>query len=270
MSAHPVVIVGGGPTGMMPAAELALAGVEALVLERRVDEELESPRAGGLHARTIEVLDQRGVAGRFLAEGQTAQVQRFAGVPLDISDFPTRHPYGLALWQKVLERILHGWLDELAVSVRRGAEMAGYTVRGTGVVVELTDGERLEVQYLVGCDGGHSRVRQVADIDFAGWDPSVSSLVAEVEMRDDPPLGMRYDANGTQALGGLADGRVRLVVTETCTGQGASPSLGGPPPDPRRRVRHRLQRAQPELHLPLRRRQPSSRRLPQRCGAARR
>lgn len=87
------MIAGGGPTGMMLAAELRLAGVDVLIVERRPPGELESPRARGLHSRTIEVLDQRGIADRFLAEGTAMQVQAFAGFPLDISDFPTRHNY---------------------------------------------------------------------------------------------------------------------------------------------------------------------------------
>ena len=97
MADHAVVVAGGGPTGLMLAGELALAGVDVAIVERRPSQELAGSRAGGLHSRTIEVLDQRGIADRFLAEGQATQVAAFAGTPLDISDFPTRHPYGLAL-----------------------------------------------------------------------------------------------------------------------------------------------------------------------------
>src|SRR6202451_3795353 len=112
---HAVVIAGGGPTGMMLAGELTLAGVDVAIVERRASPELVGSRAGGLHSRTIEVLDQRGIADRFLAEGQVAQVAGFAGVSLDISDFPTRHPYSLGLRQNHIERILAGWVDELKV-----------------------------------------------------------------------------------------------------------------------------------------------------------
>src|SRR5579862_5370086 len=96
---HAVVIVGGGPTGLTLAGELALAGVDVAIVKRRASQELAGSRAGGLQSRTIEVLDQRGIADRFLSEGQLAQVHGFAMNRLDISDFPTRHNYGLALWQ---------------------------------------------------------------------------------------------------------------------------------------------------------------------------
>ncbi|MGL5816742.1 MAG: FAD-dependent monooxygenase, partial [Phycicoccus sp.] len=115
-----VVVAGGGPTGMMLAGELALAGVDAVVVERRDTPELVGSRAGGFHSRTIEVLDQRGLAERFLAEGQTVQAASFAGVALEFGGLPTRHPYTLGLWQNRIERILGEWVDELGVPVRRG------------------------------------------------------------------------------------------------------------------------------------------------------
>src|SRR6187399_510340 len=126
MTEHAVVIAGGGPTGLMLAGELALAGVDVAVVERRPNQDLGGSRAGGLHSRTIEVLDQRGIADRFLAEGQAMQVQSFASIPLDISDFPTRHNYGLALWQRHFERILAGWVSELPVPIYRGIEVTGF------------------------------------------------------------------------------------------------------------------------------------------------
>jgi 2-polyprenyl-6-methoxyphenol hydroxylase-like FAD-dependent oxidoreductase len=153
MTEHAVVIAGGGPTGLMLAGELALAGVDVAVAERRPSEDLAGSRAGGLHARTIEVLDQRGIAERFLAEGQVAQVAGFAGVRLDISDFPTRHNYGLGLWQNHIERILAGWVRELGVPIHYGIEVTGFTQDAAGVDVALSDGRSLRAQYLVGCDG---------------------------------------------------------------------------------------------------------------------
>jgi 3-(3-hydroxy-phenyl)propionate hydroxylase len=181
---HAVVIVGGGPAGLMLAAELALAGVDVAIVERRPSQELESTRAGGLHSRTIEVLDQRGVADRFLSEGQVMQVQGFAGIRLDISDFPTRHNYGLALWQRDFERILASWVGELAVTIHRGTEVTGFLDDRTGVDVQLSDGRSLRAEYLVGCDGGRSTIRAAAGIEFAGWDATTSWLIAEAEMED--------------------------------------------------------------------------------------
>src|SRR5439155_21044174 len=165
---HEVVIAGGGPTGMMLAAELALAGVDVVIIERRTEPGLEGSRAGGLHARSIEVLDQRGVADRFLSEGQVAQVVSFAGTPLDISDFPTRHPYSLGLWQNHIERILAGWVGELEVRQYREREVTGFAQNDSGVDVELSDGKSLRAEYLVGCDGGRSLVRRTAGIEFPG------------------------------------------------------------------------------------------------------
>src|SRR5215475_13966304 len=181
MTTHAVVIVGGGPTGLMLAGELALAGVDVAIVERRASQDLIGLRAGGLHARTIEVLDQRGIADRFLAQGQVAQVAGFAWIRLDISDFPTRHPYGLALWQNRIERILADWVGELGVRVHRGCEVMGITQDDTGVDISLADGRSLRADYLVGCDGGRSLVRKAAGIDFPGWDPTWSCLIAEVE-----------------------------------------------------------------------------------------
>src|SRR5580692_4862858 len=126
MSEHAVVLCGGGPTGLMLAGELALAGVDVVIVERRASQDLAGARAGGLHSRTIEILDQRGIADRFLSKGQKAQVAMFAGTRLDISDFPTRHNYGLGLWQNHIERILAGWVGELAVPIYYGLEVTGF------------------------------------------------------------------------------------------------------------------------------------------------
>jgi 2-polyprenyl-6-methoxyphenol hydroxylase-like FAD-dependent oxidoreductase len=226
MTDHAVVIAGAGPTGLMLAAELALAQVDVAVVERRADQGLPGSRAGGLHARTIEVLDQRGIADRFLSEGQVAQVQRFAGSLLDISDFPTRHNYGLGLWQNHIERILAGWVDELAVQVYRGREVTGFAQDDTGVDVELSEGRSLRARYLVGCDGGRSVVRKAAGIAFRGWDPTTSSLIAEVELAEEPEWGIHTDAIGVHSFGRLEyeirDGEIvymdrgpaRVMVTE--------------------------------------------------------
>ena len=237
MTEHAVVIAGGGPTGLMLAGELALAGVDVAIVERRPSQDLPGSRAGGLHSRTIEILDQRGIADRFLAEGQVAQVGQFAGVRLDISDFPTRHPYSLGLWQKHIERILAGWVDELAVTFYRGREVTGFAQDETGVDVELSDGQSVRAKYLVGCDGGRSLVRRAAGIEFPGWDPTTSNLIAEVEMTEEPELGMRHDALGVHGLGRVeyeirdgevvfADsGPVRVMLTEPEVGATSEPTL---------------------------------------------
>jgi 3-(3-hydroxy-phenyl)propionate hydroxylase len=220
MTENAVVIAGGGPTGLMLAGELALAEIDVAIVERRPNQELGRSGARGLHSRTLEVLDQRGIADRFLAEGQAMQVQSFAGIPLDISDFPTRHPYGLALGQNHFERILADWVGERGVPIAREREVTGFAQDDTGVDVELSDGESLHAGFLVGCDGGRSLIRKAAGIEFPGWDPSVSSLIAEVEMREEPKWGIRYDENGTQAIGRLEDGkRVGVVVTQRYAGQ---------------------------------------------------
>ena len=226
MTEHAVVVAGGGPTGLMLAGELALAGVDAVIVERRADQELDGARARGMHARTIEVLDQRGIAERFLAEGQTAQIGSFAGVRLDIGAFPTRHPHGLALMQNRFERILAGWVAELGVPFLREREVTGLTQLADAVRVELAGGESVRARYLVGCDGGRSTIRRAAGIDFPGWEPSVSSLIAEAEMTEQPEYGIRYDENGTQAIGPLEDDRgVGVVVTERYAGHTADPTL---------------------------------------------
>lgn len=229
-SAHAAVVVGAGPTGLMLAGELALAGVDVAVAERRASQDVIGSRSGGLHSRTIEVLDQRGIADRFLSEGQVAQVAGFAQIRLDISDFPTRHPYGLALWQNDIERILAAWVEELGVPIYRGREVTRIAQDDTGVDVEMANGQFLRAEYLVGCDGGRSLTRKAAGIDFPGWDPTTSYLIAEVEMAfeaDQPPeWGIRHDAVGVHALSTVADGSpARVMVTERHLGQGGEPTL---------------------------------------------
>ncbi len=226
MAKHAVVIVGGGPTGMMLAAELALAKVDVAVVEQRPDHVLVGSRAGGFHSRTIEVLDQRGVADRFLAEGQVAQAAMIATTVLDMSDFPTRHPYSLGIWQNQIERIMAAWIAELPVRIYYGREVTGFAQDDTGVDVELSHGESLRAQYLVGCDGGRSVIRKAAGIEFPGWDPTKSNLIAEVEMTEEPPRGIRHDATGVHGLQRLEDGRtVRVVVTEQQLGPSSEPTL---------------------------------------------
>ncbi len=215
-----VLIVGAGPTGLMLAGELALAGVDVAIVERRPSQDLAGSRAGGLHSRTIEVLDQRGIADRFLSEGQVAQ-----------------HNYGLGLWQNHIERILAGWVGELAVTIHRGRDATGFTQDDTGVDIALSNGQSLRAQYLVGCDGGRSLIRKAAGIAFPGWDPTTSSLIAEVEMAKQPELGIHRNAFGIHSFGRVkyeirdgevvyADsGPVGVMVTEQHVGPTSEPTL---------------------------------------------
>ncbi len=226
MTGHEVVIAGGGPTGLMLAGELALAGVDVAIVERRATQELHGSRAGGLHSRTIEVLAQRGIAERFLSQGQTHPAVSFHQIRLDISDFPTRHNYLLALRQNHIERILAEWVGELALPFYREREVTGFAQDDTGVDVALSHGRPLRAQYLVGCDGGRSLIRKAAGIEFPGWDPTTSWLIAEAEMSEEPPWGFRNDAVGTHAIGKLEDGkRAAVVPTEVQLRSGSEPTL---------------------------------------------
>lgn len=222
---HEVVIVGGGPSGMMLAAELALAKVDVAVVERRPDSTLAGSRAGGFHARTIEVLDQRGIADRFLSRGQTVQVCTFGTTSLDLSDFPTRHPYTLALWQNEIEQIMAEWIAELPVHSYYGRDVTGFVQDDTGVDVQIADGG-LRASYVVGCDGGRSVIRKAAGIDFPGWDPTRSNLIAEVEVTQELPTGARFDEIGVHGLHLMEDGKtVRVVTTEQEIGPDTEPNL---------------------------------------------
>ncbi len=221
MMEHAVVIAGGGPTGLMLAGELALAGIDVAIVERRASQGRIGSPAGGLHARTIEMLDQRGIADRFLALGQAMQIQGFARIRVDISDFPTRHNYGLALPQSHSEPILAGWVGELHVPVLRGREVAGFAQDDTGVDVGLSDGGSLRAKYLVGCDGGRSLVRKEAGIAFPGWDPTTSWVMAEVEMDERPEFGLREGGG----IGPGDGGRVRVALVEPHVERDREPTL---------------------------------------------
>jgi 3-(3-hydroxy-phenyl)propionate hydroxylase len=223
---YEVAIVGGGPTGLMLAGELALAGVDVVILEHRSTADLVGSRARGFHSRTIEILDQRGIVDRFLAEGQTAQVLSFADTPLNIGGFPTRHPYTLGLAQSNIESILLGWVEELGVPVRRGLEVTGFAQDDAGVEVYLAQGEALGTAYLVGADGGRSVVRRVAGIDSVGAEATRSHLIAEVQVTEETPSGIRLDEVGVHAMNVLVDGRtVGVVVTEQQLGPTTEPTL---------------------------------------------
>lgn len=222
---HDVAIVGCGPTGLMLAGELRLAGVDAVVLERRLSQELSGSRGGGIHSRTIELLDQRGIADRFLAAGKTMQAATFGSTQLDLAGLPTRHPYTLALFQNHIERLLLEWVEELGVAIRRGVEVAGVSVDDGGVDVQLAGGGPVRARYVVGADGGRSVVRRAAGIPMAGPDATRSSLIAEVKVAGEPVQQGKVDARGIHGLYPMGDGTVRVVVTEASLGPATGPTL---------------------------------------------
>lgn len=221
-----VTVVGAGPTGLMVAGELALAGVDVAVLERRPTPDLLGTRARGFHARTIEIFDQRGIADRFLAEGRAIRGMSFAGTALEVDLLPSRHPYTLGLSQSEIERILRGWVEELGVPIHCGLEVTGFGEDDAGIEVHLAGGDRRRTAYLVGADGGRSVIRRAADIEFVGTDASRSHLIAEVEVTEEVPTGIRQDDVGIHGINVMEDGQtVGIVVTEQQVGSAADPTL---------------------------------------------
>ena len=218
-----VVIAGGGPTGLMLAGEMALAGIDVIIVERRANQHLDESRAKGIHSRAVEVLDQRGIAERFISEGQQHPSVGFAGVRLDMSDFPTRHNYLLGISQSKFEPILAGWVGELGVPIMYSREVTNFTQDDSGVTIEVSDGQSLRADYLVGCDGGRSLIRKIAGIDFQGLDASVSYIIAEVKMYEEPEFGIRPEGGG---IGKAADGEsIGVTVREKVVKHGDEPSM---------------------------------------------
>src|SRR6266516_5097810 len=223
MSEHEVVIVGAHPHGLMLDGELKLAGIDVVIIERRANQHVDGSRARGLHSRAVEVLDQRGIADRFISEGQQHPSVGFGGISLDISDFPTRHNYLLALLQSKFEPILADWVGELGVPIMRSREVTSFTQDDNGVTIEVSDGQSLRADYLVGCDGGCSLVRKIADIDFPGLDASIIYIIAEVKMDEEPKFGTRPEGGG---IGKAADGEsIGVVVGEKAVKHGDEPSM---------------------------------------------
>ena len=221
-----VTVVGAGPTGLMLAGELALAGVDVQIVERRSASELVGMRARGFHSRTVEILDQRGIADRFLAEGQTFAAASFANAAVDTSDLPTRHPYTVALVQSQIERLLTEWVTELGVPILRGREVVGFAQDASGVDLQLADSATVRSQYLVAADGGRSTIRKAAGIGFPGWEATRTTLIAEVEVTEETPKGVRIDETGIHGLNPLGNGgTTQVLVTEQHLGAGSEPTL---------------------------------------------
>ncbi|MUM15884.1 hypothetical protein FZI91_22725 [Mycobacterium sp. CBMA271] len=227
MTEHAVVIAGGGPTGLMLAGELALSGIDVAVLERRISHEEVGSRAAGIHSRTIEVFDQRGIAERFLSQGFTGQVTHFSGLFMSIEDFPTRHPYALGLLQHYTEKTLAAWIAELGVPIYYGAEAVGFRQDDDGVDVELADGQTMRAQYLVGCDGGRSAIRKASGIGFPGHAASTTAILVDAELTEDPLEFGLLRKPGQAFLGILPfeEGWYRLVMSSDVSRLGIEPTL---------------------------------------------
>lgn len=226
MTQSRVVVVGAGPTGLMLAGELALAGAEVVVLERRPDHTLVGSRAAGMTPRTLEVLDQRGIADRFLSEGRIIEVgPGFSGLTMDLRGLPTRHSYVLGLLQYRVERILADWATDLGTTIHYDSEIIEIEQNSDSVDVTRADGTVLRGTYAVGCDGGRSTVRKSTRIAFPGWEASTNCLVADVEMTDEPPWGL-HRAGGHHSFHHFdGEDTVRITVTEPTIGNEAEPTL---------------------------------------------
>ncbi len=210
----------------MLAGELALGGVNVEILERRPSPDLVGTRARGFHSRTVEIFDQRGLADRFLAAGQTVPAMRFADTALDVAALPSRHPHTLGLGQGEIERILTGWVEELGVPIRRGTEATGFVQDASGVDIHVADAEPIRAAYVVGADGGRSVIRRAAGIEMLGAEATRSYLIGEVEVTEETPTGIRLDDVGIHAMSPAeASGAVGFVVTEPRLGPAADPTL---------------------------------------------
>ncbi|MFC7381766.1 FAD-dependent oxidoreductase [Sphaerisporangium rhizosphaerae] len=226
-----VVIAGAGPTGLMLACELRLAGVDVLVLERDAERADAESRAGGMHARTLEVLDQRGMVEPFLRAGRPLPGGHFSALPLDFRNLPTRHPHLLVLLQRRIERLLEEHATRLGVRLWRGAEVTGLRQSGSGVEVEVEvlgggpQGDRrhgdagrrwIGAEYLVGCDGGRGAVRRLAGIGFAGTSATLTAMLGDVELDAPPehPLFQERREHGTISVLSFEPGWHRVMTTE--------------------------------------------------------
>ncbi|MGW1324581.1 rifampin monooxygenase [Streptomyces antibioticus] len=213
-----VIVVGAGPTGLMLASELRLHGVRVLVLERD-PEPTPVVRALGLHVRSIEVMDQRGLLERFLAHGTQHRVGGFfAGLGTRWPDrLDTAHSYVLGIPQTVTDRLLAEHATDLGAEIRRGHELVGLSQDDDGVTADLADGTRLRARHLVGCDGGRSTVRKLLGVGFPGEPARVETLLGEMRVTTEPEelaavVARVRETEKRFGLGPLGDGAHRVVV----------------------------------------------------------
>ncbi|NEE00097.1 rifampin monooxygenase [Phytoactinopolyspora halotolerans] len=218
-----VIVAGGGPTGVMLASELRLHGMHVLVVEK-AEEPTRIVRSLGLHARSIEVMDQRGLLERFLEHGQKYPIGGFAGISKPSPEnLDTAHPYILGIPQPTTDRLLTERAIELGAEIRRGCELVGLSQDDDGVTAELADGTQLRSRYLVGCDGGRSTVRRLLGIGFPGEPASTEWLLGEmqVDVPLDELMAVVAEVRKTQlgfGVGPIGDGACRVVVpAETVT-----------------------------------------------------
>ena len=240
MTEHAVVISGGGPTGLMLAGELALAGIDVAIVERRASQELARlarRRPERPHHRGFRPARDRRAVSRARAKGAGRRIrprpaghQRFSH-PAQLRARPSGRTTSNASWR--------GWVDELAMPIYRGREVTGFAQDDIGVDVALSDGQSLRAQYLVGCDGGRSVVRKAAGIEFPGWDPTISSLIAEVEMAEQPELGIHRDGprRPRPRQAGVRDSRRQGHLHRQRAGTGHGDRRARRPPRPNPRLR---------------------------------
>jgi len=224
----PVVVVGAGPSGLMLAGELGLAGVDVVVVEC-----LERPtgesRGLGFAPRTMEVFQQRGLLDRF-GDFVTSGDGHFGGIPVDFGLLDGAHFSVRDVPQSRTEAVLGEWLAELGVPIRRGGRLVGLAADEDGVTIEVSGPggtDRLRCAYLVGCDGGHSTVRKLAGFDFPGTDSTMEMFLADVTGCEIRPRPIGESVSGGMAMAAPVGDVQRIIVCEL----GTPPKKRSGPPE---------------------------------------